>query len=281
MVGTLCFSLSGCFFCCGRRIIHDRPPRRQMSDREAGFAHPQRGSELQASQSDSFLGKARYGNYGNHSTASNLPVFAELRGDDAVPLNSLSNEHDEDDIAYQQGHGMQYDNRTSTHSGTALTGVGMGYGRRDDGRGRQVSLAPESSFGGHAQQAVANQPQYVGGYVQSPPPTSPVRSQGHYSHQPSHENSYSSFSNGGGGGYQQGGAYQTPYDPPQQHAQGYSAQGSLPLPGRALSPVNSVGYSQEAPTYQSYEPYSHQPQQQNSYPPQGQAQGYNTNHYPY
>jgi len=264
---------SGCAFGCGRRIIRERPPRRQASDREDGFGRPQRGSELQGAQSDSFLGKGRFGNYGNTSTSSNLPVFAELRGDDAVPLNSLSNEHDEDDIAYQQGHGMQYDSRTSVNSGTALTGVGMGYGR-------QGSLPAQSTVGHPSQ---AHEPQYVGGYVQSPPPTSPVRSQAqsqaYYPQQPSHDHSYSSYS---GGGYQDGGAYQTPYDPP-QHVQGYSAyanqpvtQGSLPLPGRVPSPQQSVQYSQNAPTYQSYDP--HAIQHQGGYPPQHQA--HNANQYP-
>lgn len=258
LVGSLCLTFSSCFFCCGRRLIKNRPPRRDVED---DLSRRQK----HASDSESLVAqKARYGNYGRDASGSNLPAFAELHGDEAVPLNSLSNQYQEDDIGYQHGAGMQgYDSRQSVVSGTHLTGVGQGYGRREDRR--QASVDSQGAYQSQVEQ------QYNAGYVQSP--TSPTRSQPQpwAAPPPAHQDTYASYSPGAG---YQSAPYATPYDPPTAHSQ-YAEplphQGSLPLPVRSPSPQPSMPFSQAAPTYYTHQDEPYAGHEYSSYPPQGQV----------
>ncbi|ORY91666.1 SUR7/PalI family-domain-containing protein [Leucosporidium creatinivorum] len=151
LVAALMLMFSGCFFGCGKCIVRDRKSKREASESTKPIVDADYGAKMR----DAALhpNTTNGSSFGKHGKEGSLPVFADRYGE-AIPLNSMHNNTDDDwddynpqQPRYPGGYapgGVQRDNAS------LVSGVGEGYGRRNDGPagGVPVSLAPSSEYGG-------------------------------------------------------------------------------------------------------------------------------------
>lgn len=269
-----------------------------MPNPQLGAAHRNGAMQLGSFRNNSSpWTETTYGDGGNGYGAKksgregSLPAFPEAYGE-AIPLNAVHPDEDEDDQHYQQPHHGGY-RGSSSYEPSLVSGVGAGYGRRQGG-GVPISLASAPSMAGTRSDSYNRQnptsptiqpftgmspPRADGQRLASPPPQ-PISSSNHYSQYPdynAHAPSNLPPSTGGYNDFHQAqhqglnpgpstsfAALPTPYHdnrPPvgQQHPSEKSQSSYYQTPNASTHYVqNPSPPPSHAPTYETNLPYPQQ-----------------------
>ncbi|GAA5892768.1 Rim9p [Sporobolomyces salmoneus] len=142
LAAMILFGLSGCFFGCGACVIRKQRAGREASEKNRPLPDVEYGSKLRG---DALAAHERDKSYAAQQSRHEgvLPAFTEHERDkEDIPLNSMQAVAFDDD-GYQP---RTYPSEPY-HQGapSIVTGVGQGYGRRNDAPhgGMPVSFAPE------------------------------------------------------------------------------------------------------------------------------------------
>ncbi|GAA5974787.1 hypothetical protein JCM5350_001293 [Sporobolomyces pararoseus] len=143
LAAMVLFGLSGCFFGCGACVIRKQRAGREASEKNRPLPDEEYGSKLRG---DALAAHERDKAYAAQQARHEgvLPAFHEHERDkEDIPLNSMQSVAFDDEDGY---HPRPYPPQQAPPS--MITGVGQGYGRRNEGpAGHQVSFPePNSAY---------------------------------------------------------------------------------------------------------------------------------------
>ncbi|GAA5927474.1 uncharacterized protein JCM15063_005911 [Sporobolomyces koalae] len=132
LAAMVLFGLSGCFFGCGKCVIRKQRAGREASEKNRPMPDSQYGSQLRG---DALAAHERDKAYlaENQRREGVLPAFAEHERDkEDIPLNSMHAVAFEDDEYQPRAYPPPPSHPSHERGPNYISGVGEGYGRRND-----------------------------------------------------------------------------------------------------------------------------------------------------